>query len=107
MDAQAARAAGGLAHEAAWQAGVDPAAVGSAAHGYAILGYARDPARLSADVAAYRSALGESGRLRVTLRPGADLACSSAGRRLEDWRAKGRLGSFWGVCCLAACMASS
>ena len=40
------------------------------ADGYAILGYARDPARLTADVAAYRSALGESVRLRVTLRPG-------------------------------------
>ena len=45
-------------------------AIGPVADGYAILGYARDPARLSADVAAYRSALGESGRLRVTLRPG-------------------------------------
>jgi hypothetical protein len=44
--------------------------LGPVADGYAILGYARDPARLSADVAAYRSALGESGRLRVTLRPG-------------------------------------
>lgn len=62
--------AGGLAYEAAWQAGVDPAAIGAVADGYAILGYARDPARLSADVAAYRSALGESARLRVTLRPG-------------------------------------
>jgi hypothetical protein len=61
---------GGLALEAAWQTGVDPAAIGPVADGYAILGYARDPARLSADVAAYRSALGESGRLRVTLRPG-------------------------------------
>jgi hypothetical protein len=61
---------GGLAREAAWQTGVDPAAIGPVADGYAILGYARDPARLSADVAAYRSALGESGRLRVTLRPG-------------------------------------
>jgi len=61
---------GGPAREAAWQTGVDPAAIGPVADGYAILGYARDPARLSADVAAYRSALGESGRLRVTLRPG-------------------------------------
>jgi hypothetical protein len=61
---------GGLACEAAWQVGVDPAAIGPVADGYAILGYARDPSRLSADVAAYRSALGESSQLRVTLRPG-------------------------------------
>jgi hypothetical protein len=61
---------GGLAREAAWQTGVDPAAIGPVADGYAILGYARDPVRLSADVAAYRLVLGESGRLRVTLRPG-------------------------------------
>jgi len=61
---------GGLTCEAAWQAGIDPAAIGPVTDGYAILGYARDPARLSADVAAYRSALGASGRLRVTLRPG-------------------------------------
>jgi hypothetical protein len=61
---------GGLAAAAAWQTGVDPAAIGPVADGYAILGYARDPARLSADVAAYRSAVGESARLRVTLRPG-------------------------------------
>jgi hypothetical protein len=64
------RPTGGLAREAAWQTGVDPAAIGPVADGYAILGYARDPARLSADVAAYRSALGESASLRVTLRPG-------------------------------------
>jgi hypothetical protein len=61
---------GGLACEAAWQAGVDPVAIGPLTDGYAILGYARDPARLSADVAAYRTAVGPSVRLRVTLRPG-------------------------------------
>jgi hypothetical protein len=61
---------GGTACEAAWQVGVDPAAIGPVAGGYAILGYARDPSRLSADVAAYKSALGESSQLRVTLRPG-------------------------------------
>jgi hypothetical protein len=61
---------GGSACEAAWRIGVDPAAIGSVADGYAILGYARAPSRLSADVAAYSSALGESGPLRVTLRPG-------------------------------------
>jgi len=62
--------AGGTAREAAWQIGVDPAAIGPVADGYAILGYARDPSRLAADVAAYRAALGESTPLRVTLRPG-------------------------------------
>jgi hypothetical protein len=61
---------GGAASEAAWQVGVDPAAIAAVTDGYAILGYARDPARLSADVAAYRSVLGESSQLRVTLRPG-------------------------------------
>ena len=72
---------GGPACEAAWQIGVDPAAIGSVADGYAILGYARDPARLSADVAAYRSALGESGPLRVTLRPGRPDTPSAANLR--------------------------
>jgi hypothetical protein len=61
---------GGTACEAAWQVGIDPAAIGPVAGGYAILGYARDPSRLSTDVAAYRAALGESRQLRVTLRPG-------------------------------------
>ena len=32
---------------AAWQIGVDPAAIGPVADGYAMLGYARDPARLA------------------------------------------------------------
>ena len=137
--------AGGLADEAAWQAGVDPAAVGAAADGYAILGYARDPARLSADAAAYRAALGESGlaagyappgpagqavsgqprgkappdrdrrrcrgllQLRAVPAPRArpDTRGARCPAGLEGWRTRVRLGSFWGVCCLAACMASS
>jgi hypothetical protein len=53
-----------------WRIGVDPAAIGKAVPGYATLGYARDPARLTADVAAYRAALGGACELRVTLRPG-------------------------------------
>jgi hypothetical protein len=35
-----------------------------------MLGYARDPARLAADVAGYRGLLGRACELRVTLRPG-------------------------------------
>jgi len=72
--------AGGPACADAWQVGVDPAAIGAVVPGYAMLGYARDPARLASDVAAYRAALGndsgnDSGNgsgceLRVTLRPG-------------------------------------
>jgi hypothetical protein len=64
------RPTGSLACEDAWQIGVDPAAIGAVAPGYAILGYARDPARLAADVAAYRALLGNGCELRVTLRPG-------------------------------------
>jgi hypothetical protein len=62
--------AGGPACADAWRVGVDPAAVGAVVPGYAMLGYARDPARLAGDVAAYRSALGGACQLRVTLRPG-------------------------------------
>ena len=38
--------------------------------GYAMLAYARDPARLAADVAAYQAFLGSRAELRVTLCPG-------------------------------------
>ena len=62
---------GSLASADTWQLGVDPAAIGAVVPGYAMLGYARDPARLSADVAAYQALLGPGGELRVTLRPGA------------------------------------
>jgi hypothetical protein len=61
---------GSLACSDTWQIGVDPAAVGAVVPGYAMLGYARDPARLAADVAAYRALLGSGCELRVTLRPG-------------------------------------
>jgi len=61
---------GALAAADAWRIGVDPASIGAVVPGYAVLGYARDPARLSADVAAYRAALGAATELRVTLRPG-------------------------------------
>jgi hypothetical protein len=64
------RPAGGLACAGTWQVGVDPAALGAVVPGYAMLGYARDPARLAADVAGYRDLLGRACELRVTLRPG-------------------------------------
>jgi hypothetical protein len=67
---QDGRPAGDLACAAAWRIGVDPAAIGAVVPGYAMLGYARDPARLAADVAAYLAALGSACELRVTLRPG-------------------------------------
>jgi hypothetical protein len=61
---------GSLASAEAWRLGVNPAAIGAVVPGYAMLGYARDPARLAADVAAYRALLGDRCELRVTLRPG-------------------------------------
>jgi hypothetical protein len=70
--------AGALACADAWMVGVDPAAIGKVTHGYAMLGYTRDPARLGADVAAYRAVLGDACELRVTLRPGAPDTPSAA-----------------------------
>jgi hypothetical protein len=61
---------GGLAADAAWRIGVDPAAVGTVAPGYALLAYARDTGRVSADVSAYRAVLGPHRELRAVLRPG-------------------------------------
>ncbi|MEU6259405.1 hypothetical protein [Streptomyces sp. NPDC047043] len=62
---------GALAAEDAWWTGVDPAAVGAVVPGYSVLAYARDPARIAADTAAYRSALPDTCALRTVLRPGA------------------------------------
>jgi hypothetical protein len=64
------RPQGTLACADAWQIGVDPAAIGKMVPGYAMLGYARDPARLAADVAGYLALLDDNCELRVTLRPG-------------------------------------
>jgi hypothetical protein len=72
------RPVGSLASEDAWQLGIDPAAIGAVVPGYAMLGYARDPARLAADVAAYLALLGNSSELRVTLRPGSPDTSSEA-----------------------------
>ena len=69
---------GSLACVDAWQIGVDPAAIGAVVPGYAMLGYARDPARLAAEVAGYLALVGSSCELRVTLRPGAPDTPSAA-----------------------------
>lgn len=53
----------------AWQDGLDLAAAGGACHGIAALGYARDPARLDTDLAAYQALLPAGGHLSVALRP--------------------------------------
>ncbi|MFF4017959.1 hypothetical protein [Streptomyces sp. NPDC001843] len=58
------------AHEA-WLTGVDPAAVGAVVPGYGVLAYARDPARIASDTAAYRAVLPDACALRAVLRPGA------------------------------------
>lgn len=72
------RPQGSLACADAWQVGVDPAAIGAVVPGYAMLGYARDPARLAAEVAGYLALLGGGCELRVTLRPGAPDTPSAA-----------------------------
>lgn len=58
---------GALAAADAWQFGVDVAGIGRHAD-VGVLAYAQDPARVGADVAAYRAAT--DARLRVVLRPG-------------------------------------
>jgi hypothetical protein len=47
------RPAGAPAAEAAWRVGADPLALARATDGIEVLGYARDPARVAADLAAY------------------------------------------------------
>ncbi len=53
----------------AWREGLDPAAVAGAAHGLAAIGYARDPARLRGDLAAYRDLVPPDRERVVALRP--------------------------------------
>jgi hypothetical protein len=60
---------GALAHTRAWEDGLDLAAVARASHGLSVLAYARDPARVAADLAAYRAILPEGTRLSVGIRP--------------------------------------
>lgn len=58
-----------VAPERAWQDGVDLAVVLSACQGLAVLGYAREPNQLRADVAAYRDLVPTEQSLAVVLRP--------------------------------------
>ncbi|WP_405088938.1 hypothetical protein [Microbispora sp. NBC_01389] len=61
----------GLAAHDSWQLGIDLVALGDIVPSFAVLGYARDPARIADDVAAYRRSIGKNPELRVVLRPGA------------------------------------
>ncbi|MEV4457940.1 hypothetical protein [Microbispora sp. NPDC049633] len=61
----------GLAAHDSWQLGIDLVALGDLVPSFAVLGYARDPARVADDVAAYRRSVGKNPELRVVLRPGA------------------------------------
>lgn len=65
----AGQPSGPPAAASAWQDGLDLAAVGRAGHGLAAIGYARDPARLDTDLAAYRALLPAGSPLAVALRP--------------------------------------
>ncbi|MEU6431333.1 hypothetical protein ABZ860_36015 [Microbispora sp. NPDC046973] len=60
----------GLAAHDSWQLGIDLVALGDLVPSFAVLGYARDPARVADDVAAYRRSVGKNPELRVVLRPG-------------------------------------
>ncbi|MEV4298732.1 hypothetical protein [Microbispora rosea] len=62
--------AAGLAAHDSWQLGIDLVALGDMVPSFAVLGYARDPARVADDVAAYRRSVGKNPELRVVLRPG-------------------------------------
>jgi len=63
------RPAGAPAVESGWRFGVDVAAIAAAGLAVGVLGYARSPDRLRADLGAYRSLL-PGAVLRLALRPG-------------------------------------
>ncbi|GAA0366464.1 hypothetical protein GCM10009530_15320 [Microbispora corallina] len=65
------RPSAGLAAHDAWQFGVDLVALGDLVPSFAVLAYARDPLRVSDDVAAYKRSIGKNRELRAVLRPGA------------------------------------
>ncbi|NGO14862.1 hypothetical protein G5C60_46570 [Streptomyces sp. HC44] len=69
---------GGPAVDEAWRTGIDPAAVAPTVPGYAVLAYARDPARIAEDLTAYRTAVGDDCALRAVLRPGVPDTSSAA-----------------------------
>lgn len=60
----------GLAAHDAWQLGVDLVALGDLVPAFAMLGYARDAARVADDVGAYLRAVGKDREVRAVLRPG-------------------------------------
>ncbi|GII91129.1 hypothetical protein [Sinosporangium siamense] len=60
----------GLAAHDSWQLGVDLVALGDIVPSFAVLAYARDPARIGDDVGAYLRSVGNEREVRVVLRPG-------------------------------------
>ncbi len=56
--------------QAAWEFGVDPAALGRVVDEYGVLAYVRDERRLVQDLASYRDVCGPDVPLRAVLRPG-------------------------------------
>ena len=71
------RPTGDAAPTIAWQFGIDVGAVAAACGQVEAIGYAADPERLSLDLGAYGSSMGNSNRLSVILRPMAP-DCDSA-----------------------------
>lgn len=64
------RPTGPAAADIAWQLGIEPRQVASLCDEYAVCGYAVDPARVEADLAAYTDVLPPGASLRVALRAG-------------------------------------
>ncbi|WP_327044106.1 hypothetical protein OG320_20305 [Microbispora sp. NBC_01189] len=106
----------GLAAHDSWQLGIDLVALGDIVPSFAVLGYARDPARIADDVAAYRRSIGKNPELRVVLRPGAPdtdsadrlaakvRAARTAGAGAADFHAYG-LASFDALARIAGALA--
>lgn len=60
---------GGPAPDVSWKIGVDPARLAAYCDEFQLLGYAKDPARVSEDIAAYQELIGDACDLRISLRP--------------------------------------
>jgi hypothetical protein len=82
---------GALAADTAWQLGVDVAGVSEHADSYQVLGYAQDPGRIRADLAAYQRRLAGGASLRCALRP-ARPDCPSAENLTAKLGVLGELG---------------
>jgi hypothetical protein len=82
---------GDLAHTRAWEDGLDLPAVGAAADGLSVLAYARDPARVRADLQAYARLLPAGTPLSVGIRPMPPdcLAAAELPPKVEELRAAG------------------